>query len=56
MLNEIKRLHEMGCTIHWLKPKSKAPVKSKWTTGPRESWTQLEGEYPNENECWYPAR
>lgn len=38
---EAKRLYDLGFAIHWLKKKSKAPVKSGWTTGPREPWANL---------------
>lgn len=44
-LNEAKRLYDLGFAILWIKPKSKAPVKSKWTTGPRESWDQLKNSF-----------
>jgi predicted P-loop ATPase len=43
--SEIKRLHAFGFAIHHLKHKSKVPVKSGWTTGPRESIPQLLKEY-----------
>lgn len=45
LISEAKRLHDLGFAILWLKPKSKAPVKSKWTTGPREDWAQLKASY-----------
>lgn len=45
VLKEAKRLHKLGFAILWIKPKSKAPVKSKWTTGPRESWENLESSF-----------
>lgn len=41
MLVAAKRLHDLGAAIHWLMPKSKRPVESKWTTGPRKAWDQL---------------
>lgn len=44
-LQEAARLHKLGFAILWIKPKSKAPVKSKWTTGPRESWDELKSSY-----------
>lgn len=44
-LKEAKRLHDLGFAILWIKPNSKAPVKSKWTTGPRESWENLKLSY-----------
>lgn len=44
-LKEAKRLHSLGFAILWIKPKSKAPVKSQWTTGPRDNWEDLERQY-----------
>lgn len=38
---EVKRLHDLGFAIHWLKAKSKAPIGSGWTTGPRKPWSEL---------------
>lgn len=49
-LTEAKRLYDLGLAIIWLKPKSKAPVESKWTTGPRKTWKELEKTFrPNYN-------
>lgn len=45
MLTEARRLYQLGFALHWIKPNSKAPVKSKWTTGPREDWKQLKASY-----------
>lgn len=44
-LREAEKLHSLGFAIHWLKPKSKAPVNSKWTTGERLSWDELQSTY-----------
>lgn len=44
-LKEAERLYRLGFGILWIKPKSKAPVKSKWTTGPRDSWENLKKSY-----------
>lgn len=44
-LKEAKRLHDLGFAILWIKPKSKAPVESKWTTGPRKDWENLKKSY-----------
>jgi hypothetical protein len=44
-LKEAKRLFDLGFAILWIKPKSKAPVKSKWTTGPRDNWETLKRTY-----------
>src|SRR5579859_320564 len=41
MIDEVKRLYGLGFAIHWLRPKSKAPVESGWTTGPRKSLKEL---------------
>ena len=41
ILNEAKRLYDAGAAIHWVKPRSKAPVESGWTTGPRKDWAYL---------------
>lgn len=41
MQNEMKRLHALGFALIWLKPKSKAPVESKWTSGNRKSLKEL---------------
>jgi predicted P-loop ATPase len=39
---EVRRLYDLGFAIHWLHAKSKRPIESKWTTGPRKSWAELE--------------
>lgn len=44
-LKEARRLYRLGMAIHWLEPKSKKPVGSGWTTGPRKKWEQLERSY-----------
>ncbi len=45
MLNETKALFDRGFAIHWIKPKSKAPVNSGWTSGPRATWDELLKQY-----------
>lgn len=45
LLKEAKRLYKLGFAILWIKPRSKAPVNSKWTTGPRDSWELLGANY-----------
>ncbi len=45
VLKEAARLHAYGFAIIWLKPKTKEPIGSGWTTGPRKSWEQLAREY-----------
>lgn len=43
--NEAERLYNLGFAIHWLHPKSKRPIESGWTTGPRKSWDYLKETY-----------
>lgn len=45
VLIEAKKLYDMGFAIHWLHKKSKRPIESGWTTGPRKSWKALEDNY-----------
>lgn len=45
MLNEARRLHALGFAIHWLRPKSKAPLESGWSKGPRKTLSQLSSQY-----------
>jgi hypothetical protein len=45
VLAEAKRLYGLGFAVHWLHQKSKRPVETKWTTGPRKTWAELEGLY-----------
>lgn len=40
-LKAVKPLHDQGWALHWLLPKQKRPVESKWTTGARKSWSEL---------------
>jgi predicted P-loop ATPase len=44
-LREAKRLYALGFAIHWLHPKSKRPIESGWTTGPRKDWKYLTDTY-----------
>lgn len=44
-LSEAKRLYDLGFAIHWLHKKSKRPVNSGWTTGPREKGSVLKAAY-----------
>lgn len=44
-LTEIERLHRLGFAIHWLRPKSKIPVRSGWTTARREPWQATKDRY-----------
>jgi len=45
ILTEAKRLHDLGFAVHLLHPKSKRPIESGWTVGPRKSWKALETNY-----------
>jgi predicted P-loop ATPase len=45
LLNQARTLWDRGLAILWIKEKSKAPVGTGWTTGPRKSWQELEAEY-----------
>lgn len=42
---EVERLHALGFALHWIKPKSKMPVESGWTTGPRKNLKELTRAY-----------
>lgn len=42
---EGKRLYILGFAILWLHEKSKRPVDTGWTTGPRKSWDELKKQY-----------
>lgn len=45
ILSEAARLHAEGFAIHWLHNKSKRPIESGWTTGPRKQWQELRKSY-----------
>lgn len=45
VLTEAKRLWDLGWHVHWIRPNSKAPVRSGWSKGERESWEQLAKTY-----------
>lgn len=45
MLTQAKKLWLEGYAVHFLLPKSKRPVLSNWTTGPRHSWESLKQNY-----------
>ncbi len=45
VLEEAKRLYDLGFAILWIRPRAKNPVESGWTTGPRQEWRALEKSY-----------
>ncbi len=45
ILREAKRLYDMGAGVHWIKPRSKAPVKSGWSSPTRDDWPTVERDY-----------
>lgn len=45
VLKEARRLYDLGMAVHWLHNKSKRPLESGWTTGPRKDWADLESTY-----------
>ena len=44
-LKEAKLLYRLGFGVHWLRSKSKVPLESGWTTGPRKDWKYLQSTY-----------
>ena len=45
MIDKVKSLYDLGFAIHLLKPRSKQPLESGWTTGPRKPWAKLKAAY-----------
>lgn len=45
IFKEARRLHALGFSIHWLHARSKRPVESGWTSGPRKTWKYLAETY-----------
>lgn len=45
IFKEAKRLHSLGFAVHWLHARSKRPIESGWTSGPRKEWTYLAETY-----------
>lgn len=41
----MRRLYDLGFALHFIRPRSKVPVESGWTTGPRKNWNQLEEKF-----------
>lgn len=44
-LSEVERLHRLGFAIHWLRPKSKIPVRAGWPNIRREPWQAVKDLY-----------
>jgi predicted P-loop ATPase len=49
ILKEAKRLHKLGFSLIWLRPKSKAPIEFGWTKKPRAKWLELKEGYRASN-------
>ena len=49
IITQIKPLVEAGFSIHWLKPQSKAPVESAWSTIARKTYPELQRDYRPDN-------
>ena len=47
ILKSALELREMGFAIHWLQPRSKAPLEAAWSAAPVMSIQQLENSYRN---------
>lgn len=45
---KIKDLYDLGFAIHLLQPRSKMPVESGWTKGPRAEWGDIQKKYKKE--------
>lgn len=45
VLESARHLHALGLAIIWIRPKSKIPVESGWTTGARKGWDYLRRTY-----------
>ena len=45
ILDEARRLYGLGWAVHWIRPNSKAPVKSGWASREREPWDLVEEDY-----------
>lgn len=44
-LSELKKLHEKGLALIYLKPKEKRPIEEKWTSQKAKSWDELENSH-----------
>lgn len=45
MLDEAKRLYDLGFAVHWIKQGSKAPVKRGWSSGTKDDWEEIKNSY-----------
>lgn len=45
MLKEARSLYDLGFAVHWIKPNSKAPVKSGWAGPKRDDWEVVKKDY-----------
>lgn len=45
ILSELKKLHDKGLALIYLRPKSKRPFELKWTKGARKPWAELESSF-----------
>lgn len=43
--SELRGLHARGFALHWLKPRSKAPVSLGWTKSPRQDFESFKKDY-----------
>ncbi len=48
-LSEVKKLHDKGLALIYLRPNSKRPWEDKWTTGPRHSLDVIENSFEKKN-------
>jgi hypothetical protein len=47
VLTQARALYDLGFAIHWLRPKSKKPIKDKWSGPIRDEWDDLVKNYYN---------
>ena len=43
--SDLKKLYEIGFALHWLRPHSKAPIKSGWAIAPKQTIIELIDEF-----------
>lgn len=44
-LSELKKLHDSGLSLLYLRPKSKRPFEDAWTSTPNKKWDELENSF-----------